>query len=678
MSIESSSQRPSGQADGVELLPGGEAGGQAANAHGAVVDTVYDGVQEATTQADAVGSQKPAPGAVFCLRGFGVTFPAQGGEDVVASQQINLDLIKGQVLALVGESGSGKSVTAMGALGLLSANALVSGSAVLDCCRQNQELVGAAREILDQVRGEHVGVIFQEPTTALDPLFTIGDQIAEAIAIHGEGKRKRTTLRQRRAVRTQVLNSLSRAGLGGDQRETERIADSYPHQLSGGQLQRACIALATANSPSVLIADEPTTALDVTVQAEILDLLRQLASEGVAVLLITHDMGVVADVADAVAVMRHGRIIERGDVRTIFASPSHDYTRQLLAAVPRLNSLRGGADTDAGDGGAGSGADTGAGDGGAGSGADTGAAVSGAGLAKVAAVNSDDAASKGDGVAFRVGDSAQPLVHIENLDVVYRNGRRQVHAVRGVSFDIARGQVLGLVGESGSGKSTIAGTLTGLVPIHSGSVQVDGLEVAGASGRKLRGVRSQTGIVFQNPASSLNPRRSVGASIGQPLQLHTNLTNAQRRQRVNELLEAVRLPASMAQRYPHEMSGGQRQRVAIARALALQPQLLIADEPTSALDVSVQAVVLELLASLQHELGFACLFVSHDLAVVEQVASQVVVLRQGQVVEAGKTTKVLSAPSDPYTQALVAAVPVPDPIIQAQRRAKRATALRAA
>jgi putative ABC transporter, ATP-binding protein len=656
MSIESSSQRPSGADADAELLPGGEAGGQAANAQRAVVDTVYDGAREATTQVDAAGFEKPAPGTVLCLREFGVTFPAQGGEDVVASQQINLDLIKGQVLALVGESGSGKSVTAMGALGLLSANALVSGSAVLDCCRQNQELVGAAREILDQTRGEHVGVIFQEPTTALDPLFTIGDQIAEAIAIHGEGKRKRTTARQRRAVRTQVLNALSRAGLGGDQRETERIADSYPHQLSGGQLQRACIALATANNPSVLIADEPTTALDVTVQAEILDLLRQLASEGVAVLLITHDMGVVADVADAVAVMRHGRIIERGDVRTIFASPSHDYTRQLLAAVPRLNSLRGGA----------------------GSGADTGADVSGAGLAKVAAVNSDDAASEGDDVAFRVGDSAQPLVHIENLDVVYRNGRRQVHAVRGVSFDIARGQVLGLVGESGSGKSTIAGTLTGLVPIHSGSVQVDGLEVAGASGRKLRGVRSQTGIVFQNPASSLNPRRSVGASIGQPLQLHTNLTNAQRHQRVNELLEAVRLPASMAQRYPHEMSGGQRQRVAIARALALQPQLLIADEPTSALDVSVQAVVLELLASLQQELGFACLFVSHDLAVVEQVASQVVVLRQGQVVEAGKTTKVLSAPSDPYTQALVAAVPVPDPIIQAQRRAKRATALRAA
>ena len=623
MSIESSSQRPSGEA------------------------------------ADAVGFEKPAPGTVLCLREFGVTFPAQGSEDVVASQQMNLDLIKGQVLALVGESGSGKSVTAMGALGLLSANALVSGSAVLDCCHQNQELVGAAREILDQTRGEHVGVIFQEPTTALDPLFTIGDQIAEAIAIHGEGKRKRTTARQRRAVRTQVLNALSRAGLGGDQRETERIADSYPHQLSGGQLQRACIALATANNPSVLIADEPTTALDVTVQAEILDLLRQLASEGVAVLLITHDMGVVADVADTVAVMRHGRIIERGDVRTIFASPSHDYTRQLLAAVPRLNSLRGGAGSGAGAG-------------------DGGAAVSGAGLAKVAAVNSDGAVSQGDGVASRVGDSAQPLVHIENLDVVYRNGRRHVHAVRGVSFDIARGQVLGLVGESGSGKSTIAGTLTGLVPIHSGSVQVDGLEVAGASGRKLRGVRSQTGIVFQNPASSLNPRRSVGASIGQPLQLHTDLTNAQRRQRVNELLEAVRLPASMAQRYPHEMSGGQRQRVAIARALALQPKLLIADEPTSALDVSVQAVVLELLANLQHELGFACLFVSHDLAVVEQVASQVVVLRQGQVVEAGKTTQVLSAPSDPYTQALVAAVPVPDPIIQAQRRARRASALRAA
>lgn len=349
MSIESSSQRPSGAGADAELLPGGEADGQAADAQGAVVDTVYDGVQEATTQVDAAGFEKPAPGTVLCLREFGVTFPAQGGEDVVASKQINLDLIKGQVLALVGESGSGKSVTAMGALGLLSANALVSGSAVLDCCRQNQELVGAAREILDQTRGEHVGVIFQEPTTALDPLFTIGDQIAEAIAIHGEGKGKRTTARQRRAVRTQVLNALSRAGLGGDQRETERIADSYPHQLSGGQLQRACIALATANNPSVLIADEPTTALDVTVQKQVVDLLNKLREElGFAMVFVSHDLALVAKLAHRITVMYAGQVVEQAETMELLTNPTHEYTRGLLGAVlsieagsNRLHQVRG-------------------------------------------------------------------------------------------------------------------------------------------------------------------------------------------------------------------------------------------------------------------------------------------------------------------------------------------------
>lgn len=349
MSIESSSQRPSGEGADAELLPGGEADGQAADAQGAVVDTVYDGAQEATTQVDAAGFEKPAPGTVLCLREFGVTFPAQGGEDVVASQQINLDLIKGQVLALVGESGSGKSVTAMGALGLLSANALVSGSAVLDCCRQNQELVGAAREILDQTRGEHVGVIFQEPTTALDPLFTIGDQIAEAIAIHGEGKGKRTTARQRRAVRTQVLNALSRAGLGGDQRETERIADSYPHQLSGGQLQRACIALATANNPSVLIADEPTTALDVTVQKQVVDLLNKLREElGFAMVFVSHDLALVAKLAHRITVMYAGQVVEQAETMELLTNPTHEYTRGLLGAVlsieagsNRLHQVRG-------------------------------------------------------------------------------------------------------------------------------------------------------------------------------------------------------------------------------------------------------------------------------------------------------------------------------------------------
>ena len=406
----------------------------------------------------------------------------------------------------------------------------------------------------------------------------------------------------------------------------ERIARSYPHQLSGGQLQRACIALAMACDPPVLIADEPTTALDVTVQAGILDLLRSLTrDEGVAVLLITHDMAVVADVADDVAVMRHGRIVERDAVREIFRKPRHEYTRELLAAVPRLDSLRQ---------------------------EDPFAAVA----------RESEAPAKG---------AAEPVVAVEGLNVVYRNGRRTVHAVHDASLTIAPGEVLGLVGESGSGKSTIAGTLTGLVPIASGSVRVDGVEVAGARRRDLLPVRRSTGVVYQNPASSLNPRRTVGASIAEPMLIHGGFDSPARRARVRELLEAVRLPAAMAERYPHEMSGGQRQRVAIARALALDPRLVIADEPTSALDVSVQAVVLDLLRALQAELGFACLFVSHDLAVVDSIAARTVVLSGGRVVESGPTEQVLARPREDYTRRLVMAVPVPDPAVQAARRERR-------
>ena len=436
---------------------------------------------------------------------------------------------------------------------------------------------------------------------------------------------------------------LARVGLGGgtggkdsadsadgadraDGEVLERIARSYPHQLSGGQLQRACIALAMACDPPVLIADEPTTALDVTVQAGILDLLRSLTrDEGVAVLLITHDMAVVADVADDVAVMRHGRIVERAVVREIFRKPRHEYTRELLAAVPRLDSLRQ---------------------------EDPFAAVA----------RESEAPAKA---------TAEPVVAVEGLNVVYRNGRRTVHAVHDASLTIAPGEVLGLVGESGSGKSTIAGTLTGLVPIASGSVRVDGVEVAGARRRDLLPVRRSTGVVYQNPASSLNPRRTVGASIAEPMLIHGGFDSPARRARVRELLEAVRLPAAMAERYPHEMSGGQRQRVAIARALALDPRLVIADEPTSALDVSVQAVVLDLLRALQAELGFACLFVSHDLAVVDSIAARTVVLSAGRVVESGPTEQVLARPREDYTRRLVMAVPVPDPAVQAARRERR-------
>ena len=591
------------------------------------------------TRPDGVG------GAALSLRGLGVVFAGGGAP---ASTGIDLDLRPGRVQALVGESGSGKSVTALGALGLLPATATVTGSArVVDPAGAGKadgsgktdgegadavcavELVGAARPVLDDVRGRLVGTVFQEPTTALDPLETIAFQIGEAVRAHpGAFRRSGGPRRPGRAeVGARVRELLARVGLGGGGgEELERIGRSHPHQLSGGQLQRVCIALAMACDPPVLIADEPTTALDVTVQAGILDLLRSLTrDEGVAVLLITHDMAVVADVADDVAVMRAGRIVERGAVHEIFQAPVHEYTRELLAAVPRLDPLRQ---------------------------EDPFAAV---------VRESEALGAKG----------AEPVVAVEDLNVVYRSGRRTVHAVRGASLTIAPGEVLGLVGESGSGKSTIAGTLTGLVPIASGSVRVDGVEVAGAGRRDLLGVRRSTGVIYQNPASSLNPRRTVGASIAEPMVVHGGFSPARRRARVDELLEAVRLPTIMAERYPHEMSGGQRQRVAIARALALDPRLIIADEPTSALDVSVQAVVLDLLRSLQAELGFACLFVSHDLAVVDAVAARTVVLSGGRVVESGPTEQVLARPRRDYTRRLVAAVPVPDPAVQAARRERR-------
>ena len=640
-----------------------------------------------TQGAHAQSADAPvADDVALSLRGFGVTF---AGSDTPASTGIDLDLRPGRVQALVGESGSGKSVTALGALGLLPPTATVTGSARVidpDAARKAGrdggesgtadavELVGASRPVLDDVRGRLVGTIFQEPTTALDPLETIAFQIGEAVRAHpdafgrahasagpeagsqaggggrrrpgrpgGSGRSGRSGRLSRAEVDARVRELLARVGLGGgtggkdsadsadgadraDGEVLERIARSYPHQLSGGQLQRACIALAMACDPPVLIADEPTTALDVTVQAGILDLLRSLTrDEGVAVLLITHDMAVVADVADDVAVMRHGRIVERAVVREIFRKPRHEYTRELLAAVPRLDSLRQ---------------------------EDPFAAVA----------RESEAPAKA---------TAEPVVAVEGLNVVYRNGRRTVHAVHDASLTIAPGEVLGLVGESGSGKSTIAGTLTGLVPIASGSVRVDGVEVAGARRRDLLPVRRSTGVVYQNPASSLNPRRTVGASIAEPMLIHGGFDSPARRARVRELLEAVRLPAAMAERYPHEMSGGQRQRVAIARALALDPRLVIADEPTSALDVSVQAVVLDLLRALQAELGFACLFVSHDLAVVDSIAARTVVLSAGRVVESGPTEQVLARPREDYTRRLVMAVPVPDPAVQAARRERR-------
>ncbi|WP_345761310.1 ABC transporter ATP-binding protein [Diaminobutyricibacter sp. McL0608] len=529
--------------------------------------------------------------------------------------RVSFDLEAGRVLALVGESGSGKSVTAMSTLGLLPAGATVTGSVRL----QGEELLGATPARLRQVRGGSVGTVFQEPMTAFNPVITIGRQIAEALAAHGlAGGRANSGDR--------VSSLLASVGIA----DPARVARSHPHELSGGQLQRAMIAMAISCDPVALIADEPTTALDVTVQAGILDLIRELRDRlGTAVLLITHDMGVVADLADDVVVMREGRVVERADASELFAHPTAEYTQRLLAAVPRLDALR---------------------------------------LTDPAVVTDRAHRPVADAADASV---ARAAARLDGASVIYGGrgwGSHPVAAVDDVTLLIEPGQIFGLVGESGSGKSTIGRALAGLVPLSSGSATVDGVELAHASRGALRAARSRIGYIFQDPASSLNPRATVGQSIAEPLKLHAEITGAQRRERVRELLSAVQLDTAFADRYQHELSGGQRQRVAIARAIALRPALLIADEPTSALDVSVQATVLDLLHDLQDHYGFACLFISHDLAVVHDLADQVAVMHDGRIVETGTTASVLRSPSDPYTQRLLAAAPVPDPEAQRVRR----------
>ncbi|MEV0216259.1 ABC transporter ATP-binding protein [Micromonospora sp. NPDC050695] len=539
---------------------------------------------------------------LLAVAGLAVSFEVDG-DTHTAVHDASFEVHAGQVLALVGESGSGKSVTAMAALGLLPATARVSGSITL----AGTELIGAEQGLLRDIRGGRIGTIFQEPMTALNPVFTIGDQVGEAIRAHRPSSRS--------AVAARVLELLSTVGLD----DPARVARSYPHELSGGQLQRAMIAMAISCDPVLLIADEPTTALDVTVQAGILDLLRDLRTRlDMAVLLITHDMGVVADVADEVVVLRDGQIVEQAAAAQLFAAPRHEYTRALLRVVPTLPELR---------------------------------------LAQPKPPETPETppAETSAGVA--------PAVLLRNVVVEYPGRRRgqPVRAVNDVSLHIDQGKLVALVGESGSGKSTLGRALAGLVPVAAGTVTVTGVEVGRATRRELRTFRSRLGIVFQDPASSLNPRRTVGASIAEPLSLHTDLRPDAQRRRVDELLEAVELPTRLRDRHPYEMSGGQRQRVAIARAIALNPALLIADEPTSALDVSVQARILELLRSVQRRFGFSCLFISHDLAVVEQLADRVAVLHRGRVVEEGPATTVLRAPRHPYTARLLAAAPVADP-----------------
>ncbi|MEV6224597.1 ABC transporter ATP-binding protein [Nocardia fluminea] len=592
---------------------------------------------------------------------------------------VSLRVHRGEVVALVGESGSGKSLTARSVLGLLPETARAGGSIRL----AGAQVVDAPESVLRGLRGTEAAMVFQEPQTALNPVQKIGTQIAQALRAHG--------VTDKAAARARAIELLTAVDIP----EPDKRLDWYPHQLSGGQKQRVVIALALSGEPALLIADEPTTALDVTVQAEILELLRSLQRQrGTAVLFITHNLGVVAEIADRVVVMREGRVVEEQTVFGLFAEPGEDYTRTLLAAVPRLPAVSSrGADPEPATEAAANSvapdaaeatAPTGA------AGGDT-ATVRADDSEAGASENQDEPSSPADdapteppvGGVRRIlrrvvvrgpavvaekgggqGDSEyRDVLRIDDLSVVYpgRHGGASFPALQDISLTLGPREVLGLVGESGSGKSTLGRTALGLVPATSGRVELQGVALTGLSRRELRGLRKHVALVHQDVSASLDPRRTVADSIGEPLQVHRAASGALLQAKIGNLLESVRLPRDYAQRRPGELSGGQRQRVALARALALAPRLLVADEPTSALDVSVQAQVLDLFADLRAEYGFASLFISHDLAVVHQVADRVVVLRQGRIVETGEARAVFAAPAQEYTRRLVDAVPVPDP-----------------
>jgi peptide/nickel transport system ATP-binding protein len=544
------------------------------------------------------------------------------GEWYPAVIDASFDVSGGKTLAIVGESGSGKSTIALAMMGLLPANADVRGSIKV----RDQEIVGLDKRTLRSIRGRHVSMIFQEPMTALNPVYTVGFQIAEMLRSH-------TSMSPRRA-RERAITLLELVEIP----EPQRRVDSYPHELSGGQRQRAMIAQALALDPVLLIADEPTTALDVTVQAEILKLLRELRDRiDAGIVLITHDMGVVADLADDVIVMQRGRIVETGSVRHVYNNPVDSYTQSLLAAVPHL-----------------------------------GAAREAENLVVTEPTPAAPAEAEPTTPATEPEEPAD-IIDLRNVAIEYpKRGRTPAfRAIEGVSLALGRGEVVGLVGESGSGKTTIGRAIVGLLPFVEGEAHVLGYDMVGINRHDLGAVRRDVSFVFQDPGSSLNPRLPIGESIGEPLRLAKVAKGAALDARVEALLDQVELARELRNRYPHELSGGQRQRVGIARALALGPKLLIADEPTSALDVSVQARVLELFQELQREIGFACLFISHDLAVVEILAERITVLKSGGVVEHGSRDQILHEPREPYTQRLIAAVPVPDPDDQQRRREYR-------
>ncbi len=559
--------------------------------------------------------------SVLEMNGLSVDFAVDGVWNPAA---IGLDyrIRPGEIVAVVGESGSGKSASSMAILDLLPKSARIRGSITLN----GEELVGAHPRRMRELRGSAIAAIFQEPMTALNPVLTVGSQIVEAVRTHTEHSPSEA---KTRAIELLTLVELP---------DPEKAFNSYPHQLSGGQRQRAMIAQALVLDPQLLIADEPTTALDVTVQAEILELIRSLRDRlKSAVLLITHDMGVVADLADWIVVMQQGRIVEQGEVMQIFKDPQHPYTRALLAAVPHLG---GDSEVDVSE-----------------------------SLERVVEDRLHEAVHT-EAVAVAPGSA---VLSFEDVSIEYgRAGKLGTFkAVDTVSFEVNAGEIVGLVGESGSGKSTIGRAAIGLQPISAGRLDVTGTDLSKWSRKTVRELRNRVGIVFQDPSSSLNPRLPIGESIGEPLFLAGEARGSELDRRVEQLLDSVNLPIAYRNRFPHELSGGQKQRVGIARALSLKPELLIADEPTSALDVSVQAKVLELLRDLQAEMGFACLFISHDLAVVDALADRVIVLHRGKIAEQGTRNQILRAPKDPYTQRLIAAIPVPDPVEQRSCRELR-------
>ncbi|KSW29592.1 ABC transporter ATP-binding protein [Cellulomonas sp. B6] len=562
---------------------------------------------------------------------------------VPAAIRLNYEVRAGEVLAIVGESGSGKSVSSMAILDLLPRNARVSGSIKL----RGEELRGMSAQRMRRVRGDDIAMIFQEPMTALNPAYTVGAQIVETLRLH-------------RAIspseaRDRAIELLRMVELP----DPEKAFRSYPHQLSGGQRQRAMIAQSLSCDPALLIADEPTTALDVTVQAEILDLMRNLRDRlDSAVILITHDMGVVADLADRIAVMRQGVIVETGPAEEIFARPQHPYTQELLAAVPHL----GGPEIDLT---AALASVTGA--------EDLVQEVSPQELAAREAENARRLAEAAEAERQRLERIGEPVLSLRGVAIEYpKQGRMPAfRAVSDADLIVHAGEVVGLVGESGSGKTTIGRAAVGLLPAVEGELTVAGLDVRNATRKDLAALRRKVGMVFQDPSSSLNPRLPIGESIGEPLRLAGEAKGQALQRRIEELLDQVELPRAYRNRYPHELSGGQKQRVGIARALSLSPELLVADEPTSALDVSVQAHVLELLQELQQRLRFACLFVTHDLAVVDLLADRIAVMRRGEIVEQGSRDEILRRPQHAYTQRLIAAVPLPNPEKQRERRRLR-------